>query len=283
MTAMDNSLEALDPAYVADVLSRPPFVQISGVCNVRDLGSYPTSTPNLITKPGFAFRGAEVSNITEQGIQQMRALGITTVFDLRSDPEMQKYSTPIPTIEGVQILRAPVFTNEDYSPESMARKFELYASGTTEAFIKLYSQILDHGGRAFGTILRHVRHRPNAPFLFHCTAGKDRTGIVAAILLKLAGVDDHFICQDYSLTRIGREPDREKVLRRLLKEPLFAANSELALRMLTSRYETMHVTLSLLRDKYGGVEAYVKNFCDLTDNDISIIRSNLVVPAKARM
>lgn len=48
-------------------------------------------------------------------------------------------------------------------------------------------------------------------------------------------------------------------------------------------YETMHVTLSLLRDKYGGVEAYVKNFCDLTDNDISIIRSNLVVPAKARM
>lgn len=79
----------------------------------------------------------------------MRALGITTVFDLRSDPEMRKYSTPIPTIEGMQILRTPVFKNEDYSPESMARyvdmsdstllltalfgrKFELYASGTTE-------------------------------------------------------------------------------------------------------------------------------------------------------
>ena len=140
MTAADNSLEALDPAYVADVLSRPPFVQISGICNVRDLGSYPTASPNLITKPGYAFRGAEVSHITEQGalassqtlrrllmpynvlgIQQMRALGITTVFDLRSDPEMQKYCSPIPTIEGVQILRTPVFTNEDYSPESMAR------------------------------------------------------------------------------------------------------------------------------------------------------------------
>jgi hypothetical protein len=85
------------------------------------------------------------------GIQQMKALGITTVFDLRSDPEMEKYSTPIPVIEGVQILRTPVFTDEDYSPESMAkyvravavilhplvhshhdRKFELYASGTTE-------------------------------------------------------------------------------------------------------------------------------------------------------
>ena len=68
MTATDLSLEALDPTYVSDVLSRPPFVQISGVSNVRDLGSYPTSTPNLITKPGYAFRGAEVSNITQQGI-----------------------------------------------------------------------------------------------------------------------------------------------------------------------------------------------------------------------
>ncbi|KAF8437257.1 protein-tyrosine phosphatase-like protein [Boletus edulis BED1] len=283
MTATDNSLEALDPVYVADILSRPPFVQISGVCNVRDLGSYPTTTPNLITKPGYAFRSAEVSHITVQGMQQMRALGITTVFDLRSDPEMQKYSTPIPTIEGVQILRAPVFKSEDYSPETMARRFELYASGTTEAFMKLYSQILDHGGHAFGTILRHVRDRPNAPFLFHCTAGKDRTGIAAAILFKLVGVEDHLVCQDYSLTRIGREPDREKVLRRLSKEPLFAANFELALRMLTSRYDTMHAALSLIKDRYGGVEAYVKNFCGLDDDDISVIRSNLLVAAKARM
>ncbi|KAG9317825.1 protein-tyrosine phosphatase-like protein [Chiua virens] len=283
MTATDDSLEALDPAYVADVLSRPPFVQISGVCNVRDLGSYPTTTLNLITKPGYAFRGAEVSNITEQGVQQMRALGITTAFDLRSDPEIQKYCAPIPTIEGVQIIRTPVFRNEDYSPESMAKKFELYASGTTEAFMKLYSQILDRGGSAFGIILRHVRDRPNAPFIFHCTAGKDRTGVIAAILLKLAGVEDHFVCQDYALTRIGREPDREKVLRRLSKEPLFAANAELALRMLTSRYETMQATLSLLRDKYGGVEAYVKNYCGLSDDDISIVQSNLVASTKARM
>ncbi|KAG6380435.1 hypothetical protein JVT61DRAFT_8572 [Boletus reticuloceps] len=143
--------------------------------------------------------------------------------------------------------------------------------------MKLYSQILDHVGRAFGTILRHVRDRPNAPFLFHCTgpsscpascrlsfmscypAGKDRTGIAAAILSK---------AWDYSLTRMGREPDREKVLRQLSDEPLFVANSELVPRMLTSRYDTMHAALGLIRDKYGGVEAYVKNLCGLSDDDI---------------
>lgn len=67
MTATDSGLEPLDPAYVADVLSRPPFVQIPGVCNVRDLGSCPTATPNVVTKSGYAYRSAELSSITEEG------------------------------------------------------------------------------------------------------------------------------------------------------------------------------------------------------------------------
>lgn len=51
--------------------------------------------------------------------------------------------------------------------------------------MELYSQILDRGGPAFASILRHVRDKPNEGCLFHCTAGKDRTGIIAAILLKV--------------------------------------------------------------------------------------------------
>jgi len=116
-----------------------------------------------------------------------------------------------------------------------------------------------------------------------CTAGKDRTGIVAAILLKLAGVDNHLIAKDYSLTRVGREPDREKVLRRLMKEPMFAANAEAAMRLLTSRYETMIAFFDLLEEKYGGVETYVKTYTGLTDEDLKTIRSNLVAPTKSRM
>ncbi len=54
--------------------------------------------------------------------------------------------------------------------------------------MELYSQILDNGGPAFSAILRHVRDRPNEGLIFHCTAGKDRTGVVAAILLKV-GLD----------------------------------------------------------------------------------------------
>jgi Tyrosine phosphatase family len=64
-----RDLDPLDPTYVADILSRPPFVNISGVTNVRDLGSYPSIThPGKMVRPQLLFRSAEVSSITEEGV-----------------------------------------------------------------------------------------------------------------------------------------------------------------------------------------------------------------------
>lgn len=63
-----DDLQPLDEEYVQLALSAPPFVNISGVINVRDLGSYPTSYTNKMTRPGFMFRSAELSSITEQGL-----------------------------------------------------------------------------------------------------------------------------------------------------------------------------------------------------------------------
>lgn len=59
--------------------------------------------------------------IISKGKAQLKQLGITTVFDLRSDMEMLKYDAPIPVIDGVSIIRAPVFNKDDYSPETMAK------------------------------------------------------------------------------------------------------------------------------------------------------------------
>ncbi|KAJ7752840.1 tyrosine phosphatase family-domain-containing protein [Mycena maculata] len=272
-------LEPLDSAFVRDTLSRPPFVTISGVINVRDLGGLSSQIyPNFVTKPRLMYRSAELSGITEEGKAQLKELGILQVFDLRSDTEIEKYNTPLPDIEGVDIKHVPVFKKDDYSPEMMAKRYQLYASGKTEAFMELYSQILDHGGRAFGAILRHIRDRPNEGCLFHCTAGKDRTGVIAAILLKLAGVDNATIAHDYALTRIGREPSRAMIIERLSKEPLFASNNEAALNMFTCREITMIAFLDMLDSAhYSGVEEYVKRFTDLSDEDITTIRRNLLV------
>lgn len=70
MTSEDDGLGPLDSNYVAEVLSKPPFVCIPGVCNIRDIGSYPTTVPNVTTKSGYVFRSAEVSHITNEGVQK---------------------------------------------------------------------------------------------------------------------------------------------------------------------------------------------------------------------
>ncbi|TFK43788.1 protein-tyrosine phosphatase-like protein [Crucibulum laeve] len=273
-----NDLAPLDPVYVSDVLSKPPFVTIPGVINVRDLGAYPSAThPGKVTRPGFLYRSAELSGITDEGKALVQDLGIRAVFDLRSDTEIKKYNSPLPEIDGVEVIHTPVFQTADYSPEMMAKRYQLYASGKTEAFMELYSQILDHGGVSFGTILRHIRDRPNDGCLFHCTAGKDRTGIIAAILLKLAGVENDAIAHDYSLTRVGREPAREMIMSRLSKEPLFASNNEAALNMFTCRHETMSAFLNLLEEKYSGVEEYIRRYVHLSDEDINAIRNNILI------
>jgi hypothetical protein len=190
--------------------------------------------------------------------------------------------------------------------------------------MQLYSEILDAGGPAFGAILRHVRDSPNDAFIFHCTgafsasrdcrllkvhpAGKDRTGIAAALLLlvrpslyphpprlnkfhQLAGASTDAISADYALTYIGRAPIRPLILSRLAREPLFASDPTAAHNMLSSRCvrccpfvladqpgreETMQAFLKMLGERYDDVKEYVRRECSLTDQDIVIIRQNLL-------
>lgn len=114
----------------------------------------------------------------------------------------------------------------------------------------------------------------------------------------MAGVSDRDIAEDYSLTRVGREPAREKVMARLTKEPLFASNNEAALNMFTSRFvpfnsthdyfylkirlhlrrETMLAFLNVIEQKYGGVTEYLKKYIHLSEEDIHTIRCNITLP-----
>ena len=132
-----SELAPLDPDLLVDVLSKHPFVTIDGVCNVRDLGMVPVADGEYVTRPGFMYRSGELSGVTQRGVfcsfsrafvvipragmGQLRTLGVTTIFDLRSDTEIAKYDSATPQIAGVTVFRAPVFAKEDYSPERMAQ------------------------------------------------------------------------------------------------------------------------------------------------------------------
>lgn len=91
-------------------LPSPPFVTVEGIHNFRDLGDYPVSTiPSKSVRSNIIFRCAEPSQITPNGIQTLRSLGVTAFFDLRSGPEIEKMKahSPVVEIEGIDRVLFP--------------------------------------------------------------------------------------------------------------------------------------------------------------------------------
>jgi hypothetical protein len=107
---------------ISSALTLPPFVSVQGVINIRTIGGYTTSYPDLVAKPRFLYRSGELTRISDEGKDQLRALGVTTVFDLRSKTEITSYDTPAPSIEGVEIVWAPVSEQGAYDPSSLAAR-----------------------------------------------------------------------------------------------------------------------------------------------------------------
>lgn len=116
-------------------LPSPPFVDVEGISNFRDLGGYPLSNqPNRSVRRQFIYRCAEPSKVTENGITTMQKLGITHMYDLRSNNEIERAQAAgrggVVEWEGCSRVFAPVFTDKDYSPENLAIRYKDYMSGT---------------------------------------------------------------------------------------------------------------------------------------------------------
>lgn len=94
---------------------------------------------------------------------------------------------------------------------------------------------MEHAGPSFRAILLHLRDYPDRPCVIHCTAGKDRTGVIVALILSIAGADDATIAREYELTEQGLLPMRPIIIEFLMKEPDLQDDREAALRMISSR------------------------------------------------
>ncbi|KAI9814542.1 MAG: hypothetical protein M1832_005722 [Thelocarpon impressellum] len=273
-------------------LPTPPFVHIDGVLNFRDVGGYPIAGPPptgasnvapTAIRRGQLYRSAEPSRITAAGTDSLRALGVKTVFDLRSTPELEKQRRPglggdVVEIEGVERVFAPVFANSDYSPEQVALRYRHYASDDAEGFRRAYNDILVAAPESYRTILRHLAVQPPAgACLVHCTAGKDRTGLLVALILSLCGADDTTVAHEYELTEQGLAALKPVLVEHLLKEPALEGNRQGALNLISSKFENMMATLDLIRERWGGAAGYLKLECGLNDDELEKIRKRMMV------
>jgi hypothetical protein len=265
------------------LLPNPPFLVIPGVPNIRDIGGYPTphlpGHPDRLTRPGIVFRSAAPSIFSGRALS---ALSIGHVFDLRSHTEIVRAPGP-EDHEGLTNHKVPVFPDKDYSPEAVALRFQSYAhESAAEGFGRAYGEILSAGAaRAFAPVLAHLALPETTPLLVHCTAGKDRTGIICALVLSLCGVSDEVIAWEYSLTELGLADKIPDFLSTLSQYPAFRDDPEGARRMLSAKPEAILAALHTVREQYGSVEDYVRKECGLSEQDVIQLRENMTVEASA--
>lgn len=247
----------------SDLITR--FKEVEGVPNFRDFGGYG------LVKPGILFRSAVLNEITPKGIHQLREFGIKHVFDLRSTVEIEK--SPTPELPGIQVIHSPVFENKDVSPQGL---YDMFSNEKIDGvFTNVYRDMLKGGGSAFNKVFSALRDYPDQGILIHCTAGKDRTGLVCAAILLLLGVEREIICRDYELTTTGLTEFRKKVMELFAMTEDHPDFKKFDL-LLSSKYEAMQATITTLSTEWNGIEHYLKQECQLTDGDLATIRHNLL-------
>ena len=130
-------------------------------------------------------------------------------------------------------------------------------NGGVNAYTAMYLEILEIYAPSFLTALKCI-HDARGPVLFHCTAGKDRTSVLASLLLSLAGAPTSLIAYDYTLTRVGVEPNREMLLQMLkLWNKEWTAETPGMSEFVQVRGKFMLGFLDAVQEKWGGVEGYV--------------------------
>lgn len=121
----------------------PPFVSVVDIPNFRDLGGYATITQNHSIRRGMIYRCGEPSALTDDGIATVNRLGIKYFYDLRSLTEIKKLDAAgkrgVVEWDGCERVFVPVFIDENYSPESIAIRWNAYATGGTEVRVSVSS------------------------------------------------------------------------------------------------------------------------------------------------
>jgi protein-tyrosine phosphatase len=173
-------------------------IDLQGAANVRDLGGLRTADGREVL-PGRVLRGDSLHRLTPTDVQTLAAVGLRTVIDLRSDAEVERLA-PTPLPPGGAIVHTP-WRPPAQVPQILGGISEMSYVPLAQLYEGFVDANFDYLAEEFRVMADPDRHG----VLFHCYAGKDRTGITAAILLDVLGVPFDDIVADYAATDDHRE------------------------------------------------------------------------------
>lgn len=237
---------------------RPFTGDLEGLVNFRDLGGLPAAGGSV--RPRVLFRSDSLAYATPSDAARLvHDLGLATVIDLRGEYEVE------------QLGRGPLSRSRvDYVSAPIAD-----VSGA-EDLVGHYVAMLDEKGPVLAGTVRHLSGAGTLPAVFHCEAGCDRTGVLAAVVLALLGVPEEAIAADYAATAAAMPTIHERVA--VVVDRLGLPPRPASVAVWEPEAALMTRTLDLVRERWGDMQGWALEN-GLTAQELTALRTNLVVAA----
>ncbi|MFZ4520376.1 MAG: tyrosine-protein phosphatase [Bacteroidales bacterium] len=218
--------------------------------NFRDIGGLETEDGWQI-KPGMLFRSGDFFTLTDSDILTLENLKLKTIIDFRAQREVDKRpDKPVSTVK--ELIHLDI---HDAARDRAERFLENNdAKGLETVLIGDYLRMVDIHQADFRKFLEILATTDNLPLVYHCAAGKDRTGMATVFLLKALGVGLPVIWDDYLATNLYNKEYSEKIVR---KVTAMGSNGEILRPLLEVRREYLQAALDRIEEQYGGLHHFV--------------------------
>ena len=263
-----------------------------GIVNMRDLGAYMVSD-SLHVRHGLIFRSAHLSDASSEDLQLLASLPLTKVIDFRLEPEKQGRTDRLP--EGSEYIALPIdatgnaAAQDAESKQASRKKFDIRKIIVMIAFNEQAQQVAktmyhtlffnSDCQAQYAQFFREVLATDSGAMLFHCSQGKDRTGVAAALLLAALGADKETIVTDFDATNAIYVDDIRKYTRRVR---LFGGGEEevaVVNAFIGVNTDNFVKELDEIVEQYGSMDNYLKGPIGLTDEDIKTLRDRYLKSA----
>jgi protein-tyrosine phosphatase len=244
---------------------------MQGVHNFRDFGGYPTDA-GMFVKKGLLYRSGSLDKATDADLDELAVLGIKTICDLRSEQERIKEPDRIPDVNAVTFFNISMRPIVDYHSRSLKRLGSLMfgTERRTDYIAESYKAYRDYATGylpQLKALFKRISNPENLPVLIHCSAGKDRTGVVSSLIQQMLGVPADVAMDDYLITNQNMDEYNADVMRRLSKLAYFGVPWKMYTPLFDARRDYLNAAFSQVKEEFGALENWMRNGLKFFEKD----------------
>jgi len=239
---------------IAESGDRQRRIVLDGAANFRDMGGYPAHKNNRI-KWGEIFRSGHLASLSNYDHQMLEKIGIRSICDFRSTQEIARQPNRLPDKTPIKTLHLPIVNKTMEPTEAATRIMKGDLGWFTEDFmVNSYLEKINAFHDIWCLFFKYLCQRSFRPLLFHCTAGKDRTGVCAALILLTLGVSEKVVIHDHALSNIYNAEQIQQIEKSLRK---VGVDPDKLTDYLTAPKTAMVAVIEHINKKYGTAKDYL--------------------------